>query len=413
MKLNPRQAEVIKDILTKRHRLNILDGSIRSSKTIAANVLLNYIVRRIPGSIVVAARTLDTLKYNVLMPMREMMPNSITWHNGGRDIRIGGRQIRGVGAANEGSEGIVRGSTVKCFIFDEMTLLSDTFIKTALGRMSEDGAMMVGTTNPDSPYHPVKKDLIDRRSDLDLGYYKFTLDDNIKPHGFLDKTYVDNLKAEYANSPLWYRRYILGEWVQAEGAVYDRFDPDKNVGECPKQFKNVIACGDYGTSNPTVFLLIGWDNPTDKIYVFKEYYHDSRKDRQKTDAEYVTDFLKFTEGYDLSCTYIDPSAASLSLSLRNAGVRLQAATNDVLDGIKTVTRLLPITTLDKSCKYTIEQTIGYVWDSAAQRRGEDRPLKQNDHAPDALRYGLHSHFGGARMKFEFESTGVKRINATY
>ena len=413
MRLNPRQAEVIKDILTKRHRLNILDGSIRSSKTIAANVILNYLANRMPGSIVVAARTLDTLKYNVLMPLRETMPNSITWHDGGRDIRISGRQIRGVGAANEGSEGVVRGSTVKVFIFDEMTLLSDSFVKTALGRMSESGAIMIGTTNPDSPYHPIKKDLIDRRHELDLGYYRFSLDDNIKPQGFLDELYVENLKKEYANSPLWYRRYILGEWVQAEGAVYDRFDPEKNVGVCPKHFKNIIACGDYGTINPTVFLLIGWDNPAEKIYVFKEYYHDSKTDRQKTDAEYVADFIKFTEGYKLSNTYIDPSAASLSLALRHSGVRVSPADNAVLDGVKTVARLLPITIFDKSCKNVIEQIIGYVWDSSAQKRGEDKPLKQNDHAPDALRYGLHTHFGTAQIKFEYKSTGVRRIDASY
>jgi PBSX family phage terminase large subunit len=411
MRLNPRQSEVIKDILTKRSRLNILDGSIRSSKTIASNVLLNYVAQRVPGNIVVAARTLDTLKYNVLMPLREMLPNSVTWHNGGRDIRIGGRQIRGVGAANEGSEGIIRGSTIKWFFFDEMTLLSYTFIQTALGRMSEDGAMMVGTTNPDSPYHPVKKDLIDRRDELNLAYYKFSLDDNTKPHGFLDKFYVDSLKKEYGNSPLWYRRFILGEWVQAEGAVYDRFDHEKNVGECPKQFKNVIACGDYGTSNPTVFLLIGWDNPAEKIYVFKEYYHDSKKDRQKEDAEYVADFLKFTAGYSLLCTYIDPSAASLSLALRNAGVRVKPADNSVLDGIKTVGKFLHITILDKSCKNLIEQIAGYVWDTAAQKRGEDKPLKLNDHAPDALRYGLHTHFGNTRTPFKFQSAGIKRFDS--
>lgn len=393
MKISKKQNNVIADCRDKRHRLNIFDGSIRSGKTVAANLLFNYFLRNLDGQAVMVGRTLDTLRYNILDPMKKQFGSGLSWKSGGREIFFGDRMVRGVGAKDEGSEGVIQGSTVKLFYMDELTKLNPSFVKMALGRMSEAGSMMIATTNPDSPYHAVKTDFIDRQHELDLGYYQFRLPDN----PFLAPEYIENLKAEYANSPLWYDRYINGLWVQAEGAIYPMFHVEQNVSDTPKSFPNVIACGDYGTTNPTVFLLIGWHTP-DKLYVFKEYYHDSSKGVQKTDDEYGSDFKKFTAGYNLIQTYIDPSAASLTLSLKRSGFRVKAADNDVLSGIQTVSKLLPMISVDRSCKNLIQEMQGYAWDSKAQARGEDKPLKQADHAPDALRYGLHTHFPGGYIK---------------
>ena len=58
---------------------------------------------------------------------------------------------------------------------------------------------------------------------LDLAQFHFRLEDNWN----LDPDYVANLKKEYTG--LWYKRFILGLWVQAEGAIYDMFHPEVHV----------------------------------------------------------------------------------------------------------------------------------------------------------------------------------------
>lgn len=397
MKLSKKQNNVIADCRDKRSRLIIFHGSVRSMKTVTANVFWNYLIEKNPGRSVMAGVTVETLIFNVLSPMKEMMPNSVLWKDGGKKIYIGGHEVRGLGAKNCDSADIIRGGTIKNFYIDEATKVHPDFFHMALSRLSEPGSTMILTTNPDSPYHYLKTEFIDRQDELNLSVYHFSLEDNIKPHGFLERQYVDDLKSEYANSPLWYQRYIDGLWVQAEGAIYPKFNPAVQVIDTPKSFPNVIACGDYGTTNPTVFLLIGWQTP-DKLYVFKEYYHDSSRGVQKTDDEYVSDFKKFTAGLNLIQTYIDPSAASITLSLKRAGFRVKSANNDVLSGIQTVSKLLPVISIDKGCKNLIQELQSYAWDSKAQSRGEDKPLKQADHAPDALRYGLHTHFPGGFIK---------------
>ena len=249
----------------------------------------------------------------------------------------------------------------------------------------------MGTTNPDSPYHWLKTNYLDRAGELGLRRWHFLLEDNSN----LDPAYVEALKKEYVG--LWYKRFILGLWVQAEGAVYDMWDDAIHVvDEVPSQFTRYYVGVDYGTSNPTAFLLVGQHG--DKLYVIDEYYWDSaERGRQKTDAEYSRDLQEFIKGRYPQAIVIDPSATSFITQLRRDGVRMiRHANNSVLDGIRTVAVFLSQKRLfvyRKRCSSLPREFTAYVWDPQAQKRGEDRPLKQNDHALDALRYVVHTVFG--------------------
>lgn len=91
----------------------------------------------------------------------------------------------------------------------------------------------------------MKRDFLDRAGELDLRSWHFRLDDN---HA-LDPAYVAALKREYTG--LWYKRFVLGAWVMAEGAIFDMFDEDRHVvDELPLMEKWLAVGVDYGTANP-------------------------------------------------------------------------------------------------------------------------------------------------------------------
>ena len=104
-------------------------------------------------------------------------------------------------------------------------------------------------------------------------------------------------------------------------------------------------------------------------------------------AKALHEFLADLQG---STVLIDPSAASFKAQVRQIGIRVLDANNSVLDGIRNVAtglnagRLL----IHESCKHLLEEFPGYVWDPKAQLLGEDKPMKQADHALDAIRYGF-------------------------
>lgn len=42
--------------------------------------------------------------------------------------------------------------------------------------------------------------------------------------------------------------------------------------------------------------------------------------------------------------------------------------------------------ISDQCPNTIKEFGSYIWDQKASERGEDKPVKQHDHAMDAFRY---------------------------
>ena len=262
-------------------------------------------------------------------------------------------------------------------------------------------AMLFGTTNPDGPYHWFKKNFIDRIDELNMVRFKFGLEDN----PFLDPTYIEELKKEYVG--LWYKRFILGLWVLAAGAVYDMWDEDKHVKSLAalegihgaiKPYRHIVDV-DYGTSNATtfshkIFFKAGGET---HVHTLREYYHDGREAGQKTDAQYLDDLAKFMEGIPgKPKVIVDPSAASFKVAGAQRGFYMQEAKNDVIDGIRTVSTFLGSGryTVDPSCKETLKGYASYVWDEKAQKRGEDKPLKENDHtcfAGDTMVFTDHGY----------------------
>jgi PBSX family phage terminase large subunit len=404
MILSPKQKKVIR---LSNARLNILEGSVRSSKTVAFLWRwIKYVGGAPPGDLLMIGKSMGSLYRNLVRPLQDLLGNQMDYFPGKHEIDLWGRKIFCFGAYDEGSEGTLRGMTAAGALGDELTLWPKSFFMTLLARLSVKGAQFFGTTNPDSPYHYIKTDFLDRE-DLNLYQEHFVIDDN----PFLDPQYVEDLKKEYVG--LWYKRFIEGLWVQAEGAVYDFFDEathTKDLFALPRAQSHGVAV-DYGTDNPTCFLLFG-ERQSDIIttpkmprcWCMKEYYYDSKKtSRQKTDEEYADDFVDFIKGVEPGNIYIDPSALSFITALKRRGIaNIRDTDNSVIDGIRTQASMLKNGdyVVCRGCRQTIQDYGAYCWDARAQKNGEDKPLKQNDHTKDPERYYLYNRYGVKKLNYE-------------
>lgn len=329
------------------------------------------------------AKTLTSLRRNCLDLLQELAGSkNFTYTLSQKEGFLFGRKVYLEGVNDARAEGKIRGMTLQGAYCDELTLFTDDFFSMLLSRLSEPGAKLIGTTNPDNPNHWLMQKYINRQNELDMLVVKFLLEDNV----FLGKEYIENLKKEYTG--IFYDRYILGLWRAAEGVIYDMFDRAKHV--VPTQdrayTKYYVSC-DYGTQNPTVFGL--WGHYNGKWYKVKEYYHSGREaQKQKTDSQYADDYQKFVEGLKVEAVIVDPSAASFIAELRSRGIRVRKADNDVLDGIRTTASLLEkgYIVFNDCCVNTLREMESYVWNAKAADKGEDAPLKVADHTMDATRY---------------------------
>ena len=154
----------------------------------------------------------------------------------------------------------------------------------------------------------------------------------------------------------------------------------------------MVSC-DYGTMNPTVFLLWGKCGAT--WYLLKEYYHDGRHSiHQRTDDQYAADLEAFVDGKTRDII-VDPSAASFITKLRQKHFRVFKADNDVLNGIRRTQSAMNLGKIKFSpgLKNLFKELTSYVWDTKAGQQGEDKVVKEHDHACDAMRYFVMRTFG--------------------
>ncbi|MGI5353470.1 PBSX family phage terminase large subunit [Streptomyces sp. CA-250714] len=403
----PLSRKQLRSIGQARARINLWHGSVRSGKTIAS--LLAFVIAVATagpsGLIIICGRSLQTIERNCLDPLQDValfgpLARHVQHTRGATTATILGRTVHLIGAADARAEGRLRGLTAQLAYVDEATLMPEGFWTQLLARLSVPGARLYATTNPDSPRHWLKTGYLDRSHELDMRAWHFKLRDNPS----LSRAYVDALAAEYVG--LWRRRMIDGAWVVAEGAIYDMWDEGQHVVDELPQMRRYWAGTDYGTTNAFAALLLG-EGVDGRLYVCSEWRHDSRRvHRQMTDAQYsaaVRNWLATWRHPDAApdapagvtpeWTFIDPSAASFITQMWADGFPgIARAQNDVTDGIRSVAALLASGRLlvHRSCEGLLGEMAGYCWDPAATEKGEDKPLKVDDHSCDALRYALHS-----------------------
>jgi len=388
-----------------KRRINIWEGSVRSGKTVSSNVawlkfLLQLDELGNDENLLMIGKTERTLKRNIIDPIRKMVgKNRCKLNAGTGELQLLGHTVYIAGANDERAVEKIQGLTLFGALADELSTYPESFFNMLNTRLSIEGSRLFATTNPESPHHYLKKNFLDKAgmhltskrgmtpsildNPLNLLRMTFKLTDN----PYLPEEYIPELMRTYKG--LWRRRYIDGEWVIAEGAIYDMFDPDKHYRNLPLLSNSIRIVGvDYGTTNP--FSAHAIEIRPEGLYIFAEYYEE----RPLTDSQLSKGFHKWLSVNKINPRWIciDPSAASFRSQLYDDGLmNVVNADNDVLDGIRLIASLFSLGKLfinPNKCPALCEELPGYSWDPKATEKGEDKPLKEHDHACDDIRYGI-------------------------
>ncbi len=398
---SPLAKKQLEFILKSTKKWNLAHGSVRSGKTVGTLFRFMEAVNNCPDSqIWMVGHSSDTIYQNAIRLLLESDQLAIfrpfcTWYSGKRQLMFRDKTISTLGAKDEGAIGSFQGKTFSLVYCDEMTLYPESIIDMIDTRLSNPHSMGFASMNPSHPNHKIKQ-WIDKAEAGDPNYYSlhFTLDDN----PYVDEQYKQRIRDSL--SGLFYKRNYLGLWCLAEGAIFDFFDRKIHVVRRPPAAAEYWVAGiDYGSVNPFACILVGvstgrYTQTGKRMWVEKEYYWDPKKTgRQKVNSEFADDVQQFLEPYNVKNIYIDPSAEAFQLELRKRGMHVVHANNDVENGIQMMTSEMKKGNLYvcDECVNTIREIESYVWDPKSALRGDDEPMKKDDHAVDALRYVIASH----------------------
>ena len=388
----------------------VCDGAVRSGKTLAMGLsfflwaMLLFDGKRFG----ICGKTISSLKRNVLS---EILPRleglgavwkekrsenllTVTFHGHRNQFYI-------FGGRDESSASLIQGITFAGVLLDEVALMPQSFVEQACARCSVTGSRLWFNCNPAGPSHWFYKSWIleaEKRNCLRL---HFTMEDN--------PSLTEKIRQRYQRlyTGVFYRRFILGQWVQAEGRVYDFFEPEMIRPVPAGEFSQWYVSCDYGTVNPTSMGL--WGRQGEIWYRVKEFYFDSRRQmRQMTDEEYAAALARLAGSRSITAVIVDPSAASFMELLRRKGWRVQKAQNDVLSGIRLTSDLLKAgrVVICEGCDDCVRELDAYVWD--LNSGAKDRVKKEHDHAMDDMRYFASTVLGKKNAGFSAHAVTRKR-----
>lgn len=403
MKFSDRQKRLFRWWAEGDYDAVICDGAVRSGKTYAMGIafFLWAMTCFSGGQFGLCAATLNGVRRNILSTVRPALErmgfhweekvsrNQVTVRYGGREnvfFLYGGR--------NEGSPALIQGVTLAGVLLDEAALMPRSFVEQACARCSAEGAKVWFSCNPAGPEHWFYKEWISKAEEKRALYLHFTMEDNPSLSHRVREKYRRMFRG------VFYRRYVLGEWVAADGLVYDFFRPEDMKPPPGEGFERWRISCDYGTRNPASFGL--WGLKDGVWYRVEEYYYDARAEgRQKTDGEYVRDLTRLAGDRRVERIIADPSAASFIEALRREGWNVRKADNRVLEGIRQTAQALQSgrVVICRGCDGAAREFGLYRWEDDDTR---DRVHKDHDHAMDDIRYFV--------MDLEKEDAGTAALS---
>lgn len=384
--LNPKQIDFM---LYDDNRINLLTGSVRSGKTYVSLLKWAVFVGSMPidDEFIMVGKTITSLKRNCLGLLQELVGDNFKYSLSQKSGTLFGRKIWLEGANDDRAESKIRGMTLAGAYVDELTQIPEDFYRMLLSRLSMKNAKLYATTNPDTPTHWVKVDIIDNE-EIDKKVWHFTFDDNeiLKAE---NQEYFDNLKAEYQSmGEVYYQRFILGLWVLAEGLIYKQFANNSEMfikDEAKDEYGNkinflIVSIGiDYGASqSKTTFTatgitplfkqvwtiddmtLVGVHTPEDIYKRFEEFY-----------KRIVDRYGKVTHAYGDYGALGEVLTYGLNRYLQQHGIPLKVddcIKGQIIDRIELDLHLMAQKRrfILKECNYMVEAYKGAVWEDGKE-----------------------------------------------
>ena len=380
--LSDKQKEFIRN---GHQRFNIKTGATRSGKTYLD--ILYTIPKRITerkgleGLSVILGVTNSTIERNVLQPLRELYGDKLIGTINSKNIaKVFGEDVYCLGAEKVSQVSKIRGASIKYCYCDELAEYNQEVFELLKSRLDKEYSMLDGTLNPESPNHWLK---IFLDSDADIYCQTYTIFDN----PFLPKKFVENLCKEYEGT-VYYNRYILGQWCNAEGLIYTRFanNPEqyiynkkKDNGEYDLPSGMTIIGVDYGgTKSGQAFVCTRISHDYKQIIVLGSEKHMGDIDPDDLERLQIEFAKKMMYKYNCDIDYILPDNEEVVL-IRGLKRRVQEmgwATvvrgctkepiNDRIDCGRTMISYNILSYIEEESKLFVDALSSALWDEKAK-----------------------------------------------
>jgi len=366
----------------------LVRGDYRASKTFGAMLAMTARGLKFgPKRYIVSAQSIGAIQRNVFphaVKIANTLDYELTTNWGQAHFTLAGNHFQMYGDVDKDSYQAVQGFT-DCdgALLDEEVLQTKNFVEMIMSRYDRETAITFGTCNPDHPDNWVYTDwIMDPKFRHRRIYDRATLPDACAA-GVVSWSVLHRMKRTLTGHRL--ERGLHDRWVRAEGLCWPSLRAVEPTGA---RFDRIEAGVDWGTRNATACLWFGRHEGSDpeRWELVEEYYYG---DGSRTADQHAARIAAISLRLGCRSHRVDPAALELILHLRKAGARgVTKARNDVVEGIDAVEQGLRDGHLlvTAAAPYLLREGASYAW---AEDEKKDRPVKQNDHACDALRYFWH------------------------
>ena len=309
----------------------VADGAIRSGKTIACIIgFLTWSQEMFSGeSFILAGKTMGALKKNVIRPMLQILEAwgwPYDYIRSGTDARIeiGSNTYYLYGANTEAAQDALQGLTAAGAYLDEAALFPRSFVDQAVGRCSVEGAKIWMNCNPAGPHHYIREEYILKAREKKVYHLHFAMTDNLT----LSRGVLERYRGLWPHGSVFYKRFILGRWVAADGLIYQQFADNVNEYLITEKWLKeheivyaVIGVDFGGTKSAHSFTLTGFTREYRQVVVLDEYYCRKRLNPKQLQDDFV-DFVKRAQArYKVYEAYCDSAEQTLISGLETACVQ--------------------------------------------------------------------------------------------
>ena len=399
--------EKSKKVMRAKGFLIVLEGAVRSAKTFTSLVKWYfYIITSSETVFLMSGFSMGSLSRNCLegafgfisISGRKAVKKTDT--DGSKYLKLGSKKIYYCGAGKADSVEWIRGMTFGGWYADEVNRHHKDFVSMALSRsITSEDRMNLWTLNPDIPTHWIYSLYIDKyqkENTKGYHYFHFLMQDNPS----ITEEMLEEVINQY--SGVFYKRFVLGLRVRAEGGCYPSYDPEVNViSKIPERAKLLfvsVGVDIGGNRSATSYTAVGFYMLEGKItlIVLDEFYDSENKDTETILFNYVNFVMKLKKGYHnvVDC-FVDSAEQLILKSMKNKGmVNVRGSIKKpIIDRI----RFLDLqfsrerAFIMKRCKHTIEAIETAVWDQKAEGETRLDDGLQNVDSLDSLEYGYERY----------------------
>lgn len=378
--LTKKQMEIRAFPFTHNYDILICNGAVRSGKTSIMSVtFLDWAMRNFNRTnFAICSKTVSACYRNVIRPLlglayvRKRYAITLNRSEDFFTVRCGDREniFYIFGGKDESSQALIQGITLGGVLLDEAALMPESFVNQATARCSVEGALIFMSCNPaGGPKHWFFLNWIAKAKEKKALVLNFSLEDNPS----LSESTIERYKRLYTG--VFYLRYIKGEWVAAEGAIYRPFvdKPDRFLLDAPPPVSCAVIGVDFGGGTSAhAFSCVGYTPGMRKLVVLDEWYCKDALDPERLASAFV-DFVRACQSrWLVADAYCDSAEQTLIRGLRTAAARARLGINivgalkrPINDRIRTLCILMASDRFGvvKTCAHTIDALHSAVWDS--------------------------------------------------